>query len=584
MSLFKTDADAPLSRRIFHRRLAGGLVMLLAVTCGRTREARQPAELIIEGAAVVTMNPAQPAAEGVAIAGGKIVRVGSGADVLKLKGRSTRVISLPGKMVLPGFQDSHIHLVMGGLELSQCNLNGLETREEVSAAIKAYAAAHPEKPWIEGAGWDLPIFPGGNPDKSELDRLVPDRPAFLGAADGHSAWANSRALEIAGITARTPDPLNGRIERRPGTREPSGTLREAAQRLVSRHVPEPTAEDYVQGLRDGLALANRAGITSIIEARADDKILEAYRMLDRAGELTVQALVSLQVEPEKGVGQVGGLVRTREQSAGRRVRATAAKIFVDGVIESRTAALLEPYVDRPGDRGQPLLDQEELDRLAEALEKAGFQIHIHAIGDRAVRMSLNAFAAAGKVNGALDLRHHIVHLELIDPADIPRFKELGVVANFQGLWAYPDEYVTKLTEPILGSERSGRLYPIGSVVRSGAKIAGGSDWSVSSLNPLEAIQVAVTRRPIDGGEGPAWLPNELIDLRTALEAYTVNGAYLSHRETSTGSIEPGKSADIVVLDRDLFAVSPSEIHTARVLLTMLEGDVVYRDPALAVNW
>jgi predicted amidohydrolase YtcJ len=199
-------------------------------------------------------------------------------------------------------------------------------------------------------------------------------------------------------------------------------------------------------------------------------------------------------------------------------------------------------------------------------------------------MSLDAFAAARKVNGALDLRHHIVHLELIDPADIPRFKELGVVANFQGLWAYPDEYITKLTEPILGPERSGRLYPIGSVVRSGARIAGGSDWSVSSLNPLEAIQVAVTRRSIDGGEGPAWLPNELIDLRTALEAYTVNGAYLSHRETMTGSIEPEKSADIVVLDRDLFAIPPSEIHTARVLLTLLEGDVVYRDPALAVNW
>jgi hypothetical protein len=355
MSLPKTRSDEALSRRIFRHRLAGALVVLLAVACGRTREARQPAELIIEGAAVVTMNPAQPAAEGVAIAGGKIVRVGSGADVRKLKGKGTRVINLPGKMVLPGFQDSHIHLVMGGLDLSQCNLKGLESRDEVFAAIRAYAAANPEKSWIEGAGWDLPIFPEANPDRAELDRLVADRPAFLGAADGHSAWVNSRALEIAGITARTPDPANGRIERRPGTREPSGTLREAAQRLVSRHIPEPTAEEYAKGLRDGLALANRAGITSIVEARADDKILGAYGTLDRAGELTVRALVSLHVEPEKGVGQVDGLVRMREASAGRRVRATAAKIFVDGVIESHTAALLEPYLDRPGDRGRPLL-------------------------------------------------------------------------------------------------------------------------------------------------------------------------------------------------------------------------------------
>jgi predicted amidohydrolase YtcJ len=561
--------------------LIGSLAILFAVTCRSGPEPREAADLILEAASVLTMNPAQPEAEAVAISGGKIVYVGDDAGVRKLGGKNTRVISLPGKMVLPGFQDSHIHLVMGGLELSQCNLNGLETREEVFAGIKSYAAAHPEKPWIEGAGWDLPIFPGANPDKSELDRLVPDRPAFLGAADGHSAWVNSRALEIAGITAQTPDPENGRIERRAGTREPSGTLREAAQRLVSRHIPEPTAEDYVKGLRDGLALANRAGIVSIIEARADDKILEAYRALDRTGELTVQALVSLQVEPGKGVGQVDGLVRQRGQSAGRRLRATAAKIFVDGVIESHTAALLEPYVDRPGDRGQPILAQADLDRLAEALEKAGFQVHIHAIGDRAVRMSLDAFAAARKVNGPGDFRHHIAHLELIDPADIPRFKELGVVANFQALWAYPDAYITKLTEPILGPERSGRLYPIGSVLRSGAVIVGGSDWSVSSLNPLEAIQVAVTRRAIGAGEGPAWLPDERIDLRAALAAYTINGAYLSHREAEAGSVEPGKSADLVVLDRNLSAISQSDIHNARVLLTLLEGKAVYQDPALA---
>ena len=568
-------------RRAFGFALIACLAALLAVSCRSGSQAGGRADLIFEAATVVTMNPSQPEAETVALRDGKIVYVGAGAGARKLKGNSTKVIALPGKMLLPGFQDSHIHLVMGGLELSRCNLNGLKTREEVFAGIKSYAAAHSEKTWIEGGGWDLPIFPGANPDKSELDGLVPDRPAFLGAADGHSAWVNSRALEIAGITARTPDPENGRIERRPGTREPSGTLREAAQRLVSRHIPEPKAEDYVKGLRDGLALANGAGITSIIEARADDSILEAYRTLDRAGELTVRVLASLQVDPPKGVGQVDGLVRKREAFAGRRLRAAAAKIFVDGVIETHTAALLEPYIDRPGDRGQPFLTQEELDRLAGALEKAGFQIHIHAIGDRAIRMSLDAFEAAQKVNGAGDFRHHIAHLELIDPADIPRFKELGVVANFQALWAYPDAYITKLTEPILGPERSGRLYPIGSVLRSGAVVVGGSDWSVSSLNPLEAIQVAVTRRSIEEGEGEPWLPAERIDLRAALAAYTINGAYLSHREAETGLIETGKSADLVVLDRNLLAGSLFDIHNARVLLTMLEGQVVYRDPALA---
>ena len=571
-----------LSLRFAFGCLAAFVAAVTAVSCGGGGRSVAPADLIIEEAAVVTMDHSRPAAEAVAVADGRITYAGSEAGARKFKGPATRVLSLPGKMVLPGFQDSHIHLVMGGLELSQCNLNGLETRDEVFAAIREYAAAHPEKAWIVGAGWDLPIFPGANPDKADLDRLVPDRPVFLGAADGHSAWVNSRALEAAGITARTPDPVNGRIERRPGTGEPSGTLREAAQGLVGRHVPGPTADDLVKGLCDGLALANRAGLTSIIEARTDREILEAYKTLDRAGELTVRALASLQVEPEKGVGQVEELVKTREAAEGRRLAATAAKIFVDGVIESHTAALLEPYVDRPGESGQPLLAQEELDMLAAALEKAGFQIHVHAIGDRAVRMSLDAFAAARRANGVRDLRHHIAHLELIDPADIPRFRELGVTANFQPLWAYPDDYVTKLTEPILGPERSGRLYPIGSVARTGARVVGGSDWSVSSLDPLQAIQVAVTRRSIEGGEGPAWLPDELIDLRTALEAYTINGAWLSRREEETGSVAAGKSADLVVLDRNLFAVPASEIHKARVLLTILEGQVVYRDPSL--NW
>jgi predicted amidohydrolase YtcJ len=439
----------------------------------------------------------------------------------------------------------------------------------------------PRKPGSSAAAGTCPIFPGANPDKVDLDKLIPDRPAFLSAADGHSAWVNSRALKIGGVTAQTPDPEDGRIERKPGTREPSGTLREAAQRLVSRHIPEPGPGEYLDGLRRGLALANRAGITSIIEANASDEILEAYRELDRAGELTVRVLASIHVDPKKGTGQVPELIRKRETFVGPHLESTAVKIFVDGVIESHTAALLEPYLDRHGDRGRPLLGQAEFDRLAEALEKAGFQIHVHAIGDRAVRMALDAFAAARKANGDLDLRHHIAHLELIDPADVPRFKELGVAANFQALWAYPDLYITQLTEPILGPERSRRLYPIGSVFRSGAMIVGGSDWSVSSLNPLEAIQVAVTRRSPEDKAGAPWLPDECIDLRTALAAYTVNGAYLCRREAEAGSIEPGKTADLLVLDRNLLAISRFDIHSARVLLTLLEGRAVYQDPSLA---
>jgi predicted amidohydrolase YtcJ len=380
---------------------------------------------------------------------------------------------------------------------------------------------------------------------------------------------------LACITAKTQDPKNGRIERKPGTGEPSGTLREAASELVGRLIPEPTEEEYLSGLRGGLALANRFGITSIIEASADDTLLETYAGLDQSGGLTLRVLASIDVDPEKGVAQIVDLVQKRERYQGHYLKATAAKIFIDGVIESHTAALLEPYLDRPGDRGKPILEAEEFNRLAVALDKAGFQIHVHAIGDRAIRMTLDAMEEAGKANGRRDTRHHICHLELIDPADIPRFQALGVVANFQALWAYADPYITQLTEPILGPERSSRLYPIGSVVRSGGLYAGGSDWSVSSLNPLEAIQVAVTRRGPDAPAGPAWLPDELIDLPTVIAAYTTNGAFLSFEEKMRGTIEPGKAADLIVLDRNLFKIPAQQIHEAKVVLTLLEGKIVY---------
>jgi predicted amidohydrolase YtcJ len=248
-------------------------------------------------------------------------------------------------------------------------------------------------------------------------------------------------------------------------------------------------------------------------------------------------------------------------------------------MEPHTAALLEPYLDRPGDRGTPLLEPDAFNSLARALDLAGFQIHVHAIGDRAVRMALDAVEAAGRANGFRDMRHHIAHLELIDPADIPRFKRLGVAANFQALWAYADPYITDLTLPILGPGRSRWLYPIGSVARTGATIVGGSDWSVSSMNPLEAIQVALTRRGPDEPPGDAWIPEEKVDLETMLRAYTTNGAWLSHDEKTRGSLEAGKAADIIVLSRDLFILPPAEIGRARVLLTLLDGREVFRDPS-----
>jgi len=538
------------------------------------------ADLILINAAVVTMAAERPRAEALAVAGGKILFVGDAPGALRRRGDTTRVVDLGGRMVLPAFQDSHVHLVTGGVELGLCDLNGLGTKAEVLAKVKSYAASHPGTAWITGGGWDLPLFPQANPRREDLDAIVPDRPVALDAADGHSLWVNSKALALAGVTKDTADPAGGRIERDPKTGVPSGTLRESAAGLVEKLIPQLGPEDYRRGLKAGQALAGSYGIASIIEASAGPAILDAYADLDRRGELAVRVLASLHVDPNKGVGEVRRISGLRQTYAGRRLKATAAKIFADGVMEPHTAALLAPYADRPGDAGTPLLEPDAFDELARALDLAGFQIHVHAIGDRAVRMALDAFEAAGRANGFRDMRHHIAHLELIDPADIPRFKRLGVAANFQALWAYADAYITDLTLPILGPERSRWLYPIGSVARTGAVIAGGSDWSVSSMNPLLAIQVAVTRRAPDAPAGEAWIPEERVDLTTMLRAYTVNGAWLSHEEKGRGRLEAGLAADLIVLDRDLYAVPPSEIGRARVLWTLLDGREVFRDPSL----
>lgn len=554
------------------------LSLLLAAACSRRGQDARPADLILRNSKVYTMDAARRWVDAIAVGEGQILRAGTSAEVEKLRGSQTKVIDLDGRMVLPAFQDSHIHLVTGGIEIGRCSLSGLATREEIFRKIAEYAARHPDAEWIVGDGWELPAFEDANPKREMLDRLVADRPAYLTAMDGHSAWVNSRALGEAGITKATPDPRNGRIERDPVSGEASGTLREGAMALVSHRIPPPSEADYAAGLRAAQELANRFGITSIVEASAKDDILKAYAAAAARNELKVRVLASIYVDPELGLGQIADLKQKRDRYRGRYLRATSAKIFADGVLESGTAALLEPYLNRGGSKGLAIWEPGALDGMVRNLDREGFQVHIHAIGDYAIRMSLDALEKAERANGRRDARHQLAHLELIQPQDIPRFRELGVLADFQSLWAYADPYITRLTEPALGPERSRWLYPIGSVYRSGAVIVGGSDWSVSSMNPLDAIQVAVTRRGLEDGPGAAWLSQECVDLSAVLAAYTINGAYLAHEEKKRGSIEAGKAADLIVLDRNLFAIAPCEIHLAKVLWTLLNGTEVYRAP------
>ncbi len=546
-----------------------------------------PAEVVLRNGAVYTVDAARSWAQAVAIRDGRLTYVGSDRGVAAQVGPRTKVVDLGGRLVLPGFVDAHIHPVSGGVELGQCNLNDLPDAPATLAKVRACAAERPGTGWLQGGGWSLTAFPAGAPTRQALDAVVADRPVYLSSADGHSAWVNSKALALAGVTRATPDPANGRIER-DLKGEATGTLRESAGDLVGRLLPEPTADELLAGLRRAIEHANRNGLTTLQEANAGTGpagggpgALGAYREAERRGLLTARVTVSLATDSSRGPEQVDDLVKLRREFSGLLVRPLAAKIFADGVIEARTAAMLEPYLDKPGSRGEPNWSEAAMGALVTRLVRDDFNVHVHAIGDRAVRMTLDAMEAARAVEGARRPRYQIAHLEVIQPEDVPRFRTLGVVANFQPLWAYADSYIRDLTWPALGEERSRFLYPIGSVARSGAVLAFGSDWSVSSLKPLDGIQVAMTRQGLSGEDAAPMLPEEAIDLPTALAAYTIGAAYAADRDTETGSLEVGKDADLIVLSENVFALPPGEIARSKVLLTLLGGKPVWRDPGFA---
>jgi predicted amidohydrolase YtcJ len=553
------------------------VVMLVLVTACRieNRPPRLPADLVLRGAAIYTMSPSRPWAEAIAVREGRIMFVGDDSGASRLIGSQTVVHDLGGRMVLPGFNDSHAHPLSAGLELGECNLYDAGTVAEIEGLIRACAAANPTASWIRGNGWQLPVFLDANPSRQLLDRLVPDRPAFFYAADGHSAWVNSKALAFAGVTKETKDPPDGRIER-DAKGEPNGTLRESAVGLVTRHLPPYTPEMRIGAARRGLAEANKVGITSITDADANAEYLEAYSALETRGELTARVNATLHSADGVEAEETARLVAERKQYNGGRLSVGAVKFFADGVLESGTAALLQPYLDRKGSSGDLTYEPEDFTQRITALDRAGFQIHIHAIGDRAIRVSLDAMAQARRTNGPRDARPILAHIQLIDSADIPRFRSEGVIASFQPFWSQADEYITRLTEPQLGPARSRWLYPIASVMNSGAIVVGGSDWSVSSLNPLDAIQVAITRHATESTGAP-WIPQETVDLPRMLAAYTINAAYASRTEREVGSLDVGKLGDLIVLDRNLFTLPVTQIHTAKVLLTLVEGRTVFQD-------
>ncbi len=566
-----------------------GLFHALVFLCARAGEEPAPAEPVFRGGAVYTVDAARAWASAVAVREGRIVYVGSDDGLEPFIGPQTRVIELAGRMLLPGFQDSHIH-PGGGIGLAKLRLYGLRNRQEVLERIREYAATHPELEWIDGAGWEVAAFkPSGVPHRRMLDQVVPDRPAFLRASDGHTGWANSRALALAGITAETPDPPNGRIGRDPESGEPDGVLYEAAQTLVSQHVPPITPEERLAGYRLFLNELRRHGITAFVDAGAAPEADRTFAQLAAAGELNAHAVLCMSFDPDRSDDeQVEKFLARRRALAGPGLRANCVKLMLDGIIEQHTGSLLEPYLDQEGDRGPLFIGGARLERLVTRLDREGFQIHVHAIGDRAVREALDAFEAARRANGPRDARlpsrgqarHSVAHVQLINPADIPRLRRLGVAANMTPLWGHGDDWNLVFAEPRLGPERSRWLYSHATILATGGRLVWGTDWPVTTLAPLDGIEAAVTRRGL-GGRDPegrsdtAWIPDERIRLDEALAAYTINGAWLVSEEAERGSIEVGKRADLVVLEKNLFEVDPLDIHRVRVDLTVFGGRIVY---------
>ncbi|MFI5691627.1 amidohydrolase [Kribbella sp. NPDC051586] len=492
----------------------------------------------------------------------------------------TQVVDLQGGLLLPGFVDAHIHPVQGGLERGRCDLapaHGLPAYQET---IQRYAAQHPDVPWILGGGWHQPDFPGAAPRATDLDAVTGDRPAFLVNADHHGAWVNSKALANAGIDRSTPDPPDGRIERGPdGT--PTGTLHEGAMDLVARHVPPTTPAELVAALEDAQAYLHSLGVTGWQDAILGDyanmpDATDAYLEVANAGRLTARVNGALWWQRDRGAEQIPDLVVRRNAVDHSRFRTGTVKIMQDGVAENFTAGMLEPYFDgcgcRTANAGLSFVDPVELCDSITRLDAAGFQVHVHAIGDRAVREALDAFEQARQRNGDTDRRHHIAHLQVVHPDDIARFAQLNVTANMQALWAMYDQQMVDLTVPYLGPERTAWQYPFGALARSGARLAAGSDWPVSSPDPLAAIHVAVNRR--DESTAEQFFPEQALDLATALTAYTRTSAWLNHAD-DTGRIQPGALADLVVLDRDPFTGLPDEIAAAQVRATYIEGECVF---------
>ena len=520
-------------------------------------------------------------ADSILVKDGIIQLVGSQADVIKNADESIEIVDLQGRMMMPAFHDAHAHPIWNGMDFLQCSVFDLLTINEIQERIRACLEEDHVKTsgWVVGAGLNAGLFPAANPNKSLFDEVSKDIPIYIEMSDGHNALVNSKALELAGINRDTKDPFKGIIERDPVTGEPSGTLREpSAMNLVADVLPNETAELLLNGLLYAQNLASSFGITSMIDAAVNEPYLISFKDLAQKGELNLRMTACIEYGRQHYVQEFSGfedVYKRRSEFEHPRINTNCVKIFIDGVLEGQTGAILEPYLDS-GSYGQLYFSQDELNNAIARFDANGTQVMTHAIGDRAVRSVLDAYQHAIETNGLKNNKHHISHLQLIHEEDIPRFSELKISANFQAAWALPDEWITEINIPELGVERVNRMYPIRSIHDAGGTIVGGSDWAVTTMNPLIAIETAVTRQdPSDRVKGTL-NEKERMDLTEMLKAYTINAAEVMRQGHLTGSIEVGKFADLIVLEKNLYKIPLKEIGEVRVIETVLEGNTVFR--------
>jgi predicted amidohydrolase YtcJ len=553
--------------------LALSTVLLIVGGCSGDRPTA--ADTIIVNAKVYTVDAAKPWAEAVAVRDGRIVAVGSDREIARHKTKTTNVIDAGGRLVLPGIADSHVHFVSGSSNLAVIDLAGAKTVDEVRSRILAYVQANPQAAWIQGRGWMYPVFPGNMPHRKILDEIVADRPAFMRCADGHSSWVNSRALALAGIDRRTKDPEDGRIVR-DANGEPTGALLESASDLVAKLIPERTAEERLAAIRQGLKEAARVGVVRVHGLGGEFEDLGLFERLYKEEALTVRMTVAMWVEapgPTDKDWRAYEDARTRCHDAWLAV--DGVKLMLDGVIDSGTGAMLDPYEGQKENRGKLFWRPEDYIRAVTAFNARGIQVSTHSIGDAAIRLSLDAYETGQRAAGAADVRNTIEHAENIAASDIARFGQLGVIGSFQPLHANPDPAWIGGWIKNAGPEREERAFAWKAVLDGGGRLAFGSDWPVVTISPWPGIQVAVTRQDLEGRPEGGWLPQYKVSLADAVCAYTRGGAYVMHREKEEGSIEAGKLADLIMLSQDIFAIDPHRIAATKVLLTMVGGRIVY---------